>query len=96
MRGTGNDFLMIKIRDVHRTPTKRKKSVQRKRNLIRKFILNSLSQDLSFMPCVKPPCLSMLRNAGKHPASCLWQDLVKLKTSVVLRVWLVAGDTVFK
>lgn len=43
MRGTGNDFLMIKIRDVHWTPAKRKKSVQRKRNLIRKFILNSLS-----------------------------------------------------
>lgn len=34
------------------------------------------------MPCVRPPCLGMLRNAGKHLALCLWQDLVKLKTSV--------------
>lgn len=32
------------------------------------------------MPFVKPPCLSMLRNAGEHLALCLWQDLVKLKT----------------
>lgn len=43
MRGKRSVFLTIKIRDVHWTPTKRKKILQRKGNLIRKFILNSFS-----------------------------------------------------
>lgn len=44
MRGKGRVFLTIKIRDVHGSPTNRKKkSLQRKGSLIRKFILNSFS-----------------------------------------------------